>query len=71
SFDVTRAVALGETSLEKIIVRKVITADPNESVAVAARVLDSYNISALPVIDHTNKVFGIITAEDVSRLLAR
>ncbi|MEX2737574.1 MAG: homocysteine biosynthesis protein, partial [Candidatus Wukongarchaeota archaeon] len=71
SFDVTRAVALGETSLENIIVRKVITADPNESVAVAARVLDSYNISALPVIDHTNKVFGIITAEDVSRLLAR
>jgi CBS domain-containing protein len=30
-----------------------------------------HNISALPVIDNEKKVLGIVTAEDVSKLLGR
>jgi CBS domain-containing protein len=30
-----------------------------------------HNISALPVIDNENKVLGIVTSEDVSKLLGR
>ncbi|MEM4643017.1 MAG: CBS domain-containing protein [Candidatus Bathyarchaeia archaeon] len=30
-----------------------------------------YQISALPVIDHRRKVLGIITSEDVTKILGR
>jgi CBS-domain-containing membrane protein len=30
-----------------------------------------HNISALPVIDNEKKVLGIVTSEDVSKLLGR
>ncbi|HSD56720.1 MAG TPA: CBS domain-containing protein [Methanotrichaceae archaeon] len=37
----------------------------------AARTLDSYSISALPVVDRENKVIGMVTSNHISRLLAR
>jgi len=33
--------------------------------------MSQHNISALPVIDIEKKVLGIVTSEDVSRLLGR
>jgi CBS-domain-containing membrane protein len=33
--------------------------------------LAQHNISALPVIDNDKKVLGIVTSEDVSKLLGR
>ncbi|HIJ07781.1 TPA: CBS domain-containing protein [Candidatus Bathyarchaeota archaeon] len=33
--------------------------------------MGKYNISALPVIDVEQKVLGIITAEDIAKLLGR
>jgi CBS domain-containing protein len=40
-------------------------------VEVAARKLSQHNISALPVVDGKGKVLGIITSEDISKLVGR
>jgi len=48
----------------------VITASPDEPIDLAARRLERHNISALPVVDDSNKVIGIVTSEDLSKLLA-
>jgi CBS domain-containing protein len=71
SWDVTKAVAEGKRNLAEIIVRKVVTTTPNESLEEASRELAQHNISALPVIDRDKKVVGIITSEDISKLLGR
>jgi uncharacterized protein (DUF39 family)/CBS domain-containing protein len=69
SWDVTRAIAEQKENLSDIVIRKVVTASPDEPVEVASRRLDQHNISALPVIDKERRVLGIITSEDVSRLI--
>lgn len=69
SWDITRAIANGLKNLYDIIVRKVITAMPNEPIEVASRRMAQHNISALPVIDKQNHVLGIITSEELSKLL--
>ncbi len=69
SWDITRAVANGKKGLREIITRKVITASPQEPVEAASRRLAQHNISALPVIDDGRKVLGIITSEDLSKLV--
>jgi CBS domain-containing protein len=71
SWDVTKAVAEGKRNLAEIIVRKVVTTTPNESLEEVSRELAQHNISALPVIDRHKKVVGIITSEDISKLLGR
>jgi len=71
SWDITRAVANGVKGLREIITRRVITTSPSEPVEVAARKLSQHNISALPVVDGKGKVLGIITSEDISKLVGR
>ncbi len=71
SWDITRAVANGVKELTQIITRKVVTALPSEPAELAARKLSHHNISALPVVDDRSKVLGIITAEDISKLIGR
>jgi CBS domain-containing protein len=71
SWDITKAVAEGKRKLSEIIVRKVVTTTPDESLEAASRKLAQHNISALPVIDHDKKVLGIITSEDISKLIGR
>jgi len=71
SWDVTKAVAEGKKKLADIIVRKVVTTKPDESLEAASRKLAQHKISALPVIAHDKKVLGIITSEDISKLLGR
>jgi uncharacterized protein (DUF39 family)/CBS domain-containing protein len=71
SWDITRALAQGKTALADIITRHVITAKPDEPLETASKRLAQHNISALPVIDVKRKVLGIVTAEDVSKLLGR
>jgi CBS domain-containing protein len=71
AYDISKAVALNKgDSLKGIMTRRVVTATPDEPIDLAARRLERHNISALPVIDHTNSVIGIITSEDLSKLLA-
>ncbi len=71
SWDITRALAQGKKALADIVTRRVITAKPDEPLETASKRMAQHNISALPVIDNELKVLGIVTAEDVSKLLGR
>ncbi len=71
SWDVTKAVAEGTKKLSKIIVRRVVTTTPDESLEAASRKMFNHQISALPVIDSNGRVLGIITSEDISKLIGR
>ncbi len=71
SWDITRAMAEGKKALADIESRNVITAKPDEPLEIASKRMAQHNISALPVIDIEHKVLGIITSEDVSKLLGR
>jgi len=69
SWDITKAVAKGLKRLEEIVVKRVITTTPSELIEVASRKMMEHNISALPVIDRDKKVLGIITSEDIARIV--
>ncbi len=72
SWDVAKAVAMKKAGgVAEIMTRKVITTMPDEPVEVAARKMEKHNISALPVVDAKNRIVGMVTSEDLSRLLAR
>jgi uncharacterized protein (DUF39 family)/CBS domain-containing protein len=71
SWDITKAVAEGRRMLTDIITRKVVTTNMEEPLEAASRKMAQHQISALPVIDHNRKVLGIITSEDVAKLLGR
>jgi uncharacterized protein (DUF39 family)/CBS domain-containing protein len=71
SWDVTRAMAEGKKALADIESHNVVTAKPDEPLEVASKRMAQHNISALPVIDVEKKVLGILTSEDVSKLLGR
>ncbi|MCS7095515.1 MAG: homocysteine biosynthesis protein [Nitrososphaerota archaeon] len=71
SWDVTKAVAEGKTELTEIITRKVITTRIDEPIEAASRKMSQYQISALPVIDDEYRVLGIVTSEDIAKLLGR
>jgi uncharacterized protein (DUF39 family)/CBS domain-containing protein len=71
SWDITRALAEGKKALADIVTRRVITAKLDEPLETASKRMAQHNISALPVIDNEKKVLGIVTSEDVSKLLGR
>ena len=71
SWDVTRAMAEGKKVLGDIMTRRVITTKPDEPLETASKKMAQHNISALPVINDEKKVLGIVTSEDVSKLLGR
>ena len=71
SWDVTRAMAEGKKALAEIETRNVITAKPEEPLEIASKRMAQHNISALPVINIERKVLGIVTSEDVAKLLGR
>jgi len=69
SWDITKSIANGKKTLKDIIVRNVHTTSLNDPLETASRTLAQHNISALPVVDGERKVLGIVTSEDISRLL--
>ena len=71
SWDITKAVAEGKEKLAEIIIKKVVTTTPDEPIEAASRKMAQHNISALPVINRQKKVLGIITSEDISKLVGR
>ena len=57
--------------LKELMSRQVITVDPEETVAVAARMLARHNIGSLPVSGRDGKLLGLVTDRDlVTRCLA-
>ncbi|RJS70483.1 MAG: CBS domain-containing protein, partial [Candidatus Syntrophoarchaeum sp. WYZ-LMO15] len=72
AWDIAKVVAQGrEARAGEIMTRKVLTTQLDEPVEVAARKIEKYNISALPVVDSENHVIGIITGDMISRLIGR
>ena len=71
SWDITRAMAEGKKALADIESHNVVTAKPDEPLENASKRMAQHNISALPVVDANRKVLGIVTSEDVSKLLGR
>ncbi|MEX2750918.1 MAG: CBS domain-containing protein [Candidatus Freyarchaeota archaeon] len=71
SFDITRAVANNKEKLEEIVVRRVYTAKPDDPLDAVVKELETHKISALPVIDEKKKVLGIVTSEEISKLVAK
>ncbi|MCG7847680.1 MAG: homocysteine biosynthesis protein [ANME-2 cluster archaeon] len=72
AWDIAKAVAKSKRDkLDDIMTRNVVTADASEPIDTAARKLEQYNISAMPVLNKHSKVVGIITSDDISKLLAR
>ncbi len=72
SWDVAKAVAMGKMGrVEDVMTRRVITTTPDEPVEIAARKMERFNISALPVVDSKRRVLGMVTSEDLSKLLVR
>ncbi|MEM1537438.1 MAG: homocysteine biosynthesis protein [Candidatus Nezhaarchaeales archaeon] len=69
SWDIAKAVASGAEKLEDVMTVKVIVAKPDEAVDVVARRLSQYNISGTPVVDEAGRVIGIVTANDLAKLL--
>ena len=57
--------------IQAVMSSRVIKIHPEESVAVAARTLQHYNIGALPVCGHDGSLCGLVTDRDlVTRCLA-
>jgi uncharacterized protein (DUF39 family)/CBS domain-containing protein len=69
SWDIANAVAKGKTRLKDVMTKKVIIAREDEPIDIIARRIDKHEISGLPIIDKNNHVKGMITAEDISRLM--
>ncbi|MBI5680491.1 MAG: homocysteine biosynthesis protein [Methanobacterium sp.] len=69
SWDIANAVAKGKDDLNAVMTKKVIIAREDEPVDIIARRIDKYEISGIPIVDKDNKVKGMITAEDISRLI--
>ena len=63
------AVQSPETPLEQIVKRDVISVTPLTDSEVAANLVADYNYIALPVIDESRKLVGIVTVDDVVDIL--
>jgi CBS domain-containing protein len=66
-----KAVASNGQELANVVTKKVIVAYPNDSIGEVARKLEVHDISALPVVNLENEVQGIITSEDISKIVGK
>jgi homoserine O-acetyltransferase len=69
SWDITKAVACKIIELDEIITRDVKYIHGEDKIETALSIMESYSISALPVIDSENHVIGMVTSESISALL--
>lgn len=56
---------MGETPVETIMKRKVVTATPADTLEDAIVLMHDYGVNALPVLDSRGRVVGIVTRTDV------
>ncbi len=71
SWDIAKAVAKNFLWLDEIMSKNVITTTPDEPIESAAKKMEEYSISALPVIDENQHVIGLITSDAISMLIGR
>ncbi|MDG6256385.1 MAG: homocysteine biosynthesis protein [Methanomicrobiaceae archaeon] len=70
TYDISKAVVRPDSGprVRDIMTRKVIKTSPDEPVDIAARKLEQHNISALPVVDESDRLLGMLTAIDLGKL---
>ena len=56
---------LSRTKVDEIMIRNVVSIDPDSFVEQAAELMEEHEINVLPVVDADNKVIGIITEKDI------
>jgi homoserine O-acetyltransferase len=71
AWDISKAVAKKHEKLEEIMTRAVITTDQEEPLDLVIRKMEKGNISALPVIDNDRRLIGIITSDEISKLVGK
>ena len=71
SWDIAKAVAKNFLWLDEIMSKNVITTTPDEPIESAAKKMEEYSITALPVIDENQHVIGLITSDAISMLIGR
>ncbi len=69
SWDVAIAVGEGKDKLADILTSNVVTAHKEEPVDSVARKLQKHGISGVPVVDSNQLLEGMITSEDLSKLI--
>jgi len=70
SWDIAKALATEARELKDFMTKDIITVEFGDTIEVAAIKMNKHKISALPVVDRTNKLMGIITSEDISKLMS-
>lgn len=63
--------ALGKITVQQCMTMGPVTAAPETPIAEAARLLAEAKFGALPVVDHSGKVIGIVSESDLFRYLAK
>jgi len=71
AWDISTAVATRHQGLADIMTRKVITAVFEEPLDLVIRKMERGNISALPVIDNEKRVIGMVTSDEISKLIGK
>ena len=71
SWDIAVSVGTRKRKLSEILTPKVITAAEDEPADSVARKLEKYRISGVPVVDRQGQLKGILTSEDLSKLIGR
>ncbi|TKJ25934.1 MAG: hypothetical protein CEE41_03190, partial [Hadesarchaea archaeon B3_Hades] len=71
SWDIAVAVGTGKRRLSEILTSKVIVASENEPIDAIARKLETHGISGVPVVSTGGELRGILTSEDISKLIGR
>ena len=71
AWDISAAVAKRSEELAEIMSKKVITAVLDEPLELVIRKIERGNISALPVIDDERRVIGMVTSDEISKLIRK
>lgn len=71
SWDIAVAVGTGKRKLSEILTSKVIAAAEDEPIDAVARKFETHGISGVPVVDTRGELRGILTSEDLSKLIGR
>ena len=71
SWDIAIAVGTGKKKLSEVLTSKVITATEDEPIDAVARRLEKHKISGVPVVNARGELRGILTSENLSKLLGR
>ena len=71
AWDISKAVVHKYETLDQIMTGKVVTIDDCATLEAAAKKMEKYDISALPVVDKDGQVLGIVTSDSISKLIGQ